>query len=366
MRRFHTFTSLSLAIVILFAALSSVSPEASATSAGNRWLYDSYAHIDPSLVVHDLSLSRLGSVALTELNEGYRESPRGSGSIKYNAWYYGADVSNSTAGNGYLDEYGWNVTFITWCSDQLGYIDSGIMLRTADGGELLSWLMTTDAMVYTRGRVISQTAPVTVAQGDLIFLPANNIGFDVGIVTAADSETITYIFGDCDDTIKELSLKIEDLPEAACFARLYVTFSEKDTIYLFLKQELGLNDAAAAGVYANLYWESALDHSSIGDEGSSFGICQWHNGRWTKLVNFCNSHFYEWDSLDGQLRFLQYELETRYPELLGILRSVPDSKNGAYTAAFEFCTRFERPATMEEAGANRGKYAMQIYGTFEL
>lgn len=366
MKHLRILLSILLSIAILASAMCCAYAESEGAAPVNeRWLYDAYPHIDPTLVIHDISLSKLGPVAQAELEEGCVELPRGSGRIKYNTWFYDAAVVNQFSGSSYVDQYGWNVPFVCFCADQLGYIDAGEMVKTADGGELLSWLQTTDAMIYTRGRVTSQTSPISVCVGDMIFLPSDDLGFDVGIVSEASGDVIKYIMGDSNDSVEELMIKISDLPEASCFVRLHIEMSDKKTIYLFLRQELGLNDAAATGVYANIYWESRLDHGSIGDEGSSFGICQWHNGRWTKLVNFCNSHFYEWDSLDGQLRFLQYELETRYPGLLSDLRNVPDDANGAYTAAFEFCTRFERPAAMEEAGVKRGKYAVQIFGTLE-
>ena len=42
-----------------------------------------------------------------------------------------------------------------------------------------------------------------------------------------------------------------------------------------------------------------------GDSGSSYGICQWHNERFTALKNYTE----EWDTLQGQLEYLHYELK---------------------------------------------------------
>lgn len=354
---------LLICTLLTISIVASFGSSGYADSDSDRFAYNSYAHVDPSLVVHDISLSQLWVTAEAELQEQCIEQPRGSGRIKYNTWFYGSPVGNQMEGTEYIDQYNWNVAFVCYCADQLGYIDAGDMIKTADGGELLTWLISSDALVYTKGRAVSQTNPVVVCPGDLIFLPYEDLGLCVGIVTESESNSIRYIMGDTNDTVEALSIDISDLPESACFARLLLSLSDKEIVYLFLKQELGLNDAAATGVYANLYMESHLNHGSIGDEGTSFGIAQWHNGRWTSLVNFCNSNLYEWDSLDGQLRFLQYELETKYPELLLRLRNTPDNANGAYAAAYDFCTRYERPAAIEEASVFRGEYALQVYGS---
>ena len=49
---------------------------------------------------------------------------------------------------------------------------------------------------------------------------------------------------------------------------------EKD-IYYFLKNEMGMNDAAACGVVANIERESSFRPDLYGDNGTSYGICQW-------------------------------------------------------------------------------------------
>ena len=43
------------------------------------------------------------------------------------------------------------------------------------------------------------------------------------------------------------------------------------------------------------------------------------------------------DSVYGQMKYLQYELEENYPAVLEYLRQVEDSPNGAYQAAWYWC-----------------------------
>lgn len=50
------------------------------------------------------------------------------------------------------------------------------------------------------------------------------------------------------------------------------------SVFEFLTTELGLNSAAACGVLANIEAESNFILTSYGDGGTSYGLCQWHDG----------------------------------------------------------------------------------------
>lgn len=137
-------------------------------------------------------------------------------------------------------------------------------------------------------------------------------------------------------------------------------------IFQFLTGSMGMSPAAACGVLANMEKESDFDPHALGDYGTSYGLCQWHDtspgaGRWTNLKNYCRSNGLDDTTLDGQLAFLAYELQTYYPGLLTELKNTPDTSDGAYDAAYAWCTRFERPANMEQEGALRGQRAVSVY-----
>ncbi len=132
-------------------------------------------------------------------------------------------------------------------------------------------------------------------------------------------------------------------------------------VYNFLKEELGLNSAAACGVLANIEAESGFSLRASGDGGSSYGLCQWHGGRFENLQSFCRMQSYDYWSLEGQLQYLAYELRGGYWNTYAALRGVENSSQGAYDAAYAWCVRFERPAAMEEAGARRGRTAQFKY-----
>ena len=129
----------------------------------------------------------------------------------------------------------------------------------------------------------------------------------------------------------------------------------------YLMSELGLNQAAACGVLANIYYESNFNPHAIGDGGTSYGICQWHLGRYTALVNFCNNAGLSYGSVEGQLRFLEYELRTSYPGVLNHLLGVPNTAEGAFDAGYFWCYHFERPAAIQASSVRRGNAAKNSY-----
>ena len=124
---------------------------------------------------------------------------------------------------------------------------------------------------------------------------------------------------------------------------------------------MGLNTAGACGLMANLERESGFNPNLVGDSGTSYGLCQWHNVRWTKLKDFCNENGYDWTTLTGQLYYLKYELENDYPNTLAEIKGVSNNAQGAYDAAFSFCYNFERPANRTASSEKRGELAQGTY-----
>lgn len=138
-------------------------------------------------------------------------------------------------------------------------------------------------------------------------------------------------------------------------------YSTEQLCYLFLIQVMGYNTAAAAGVLANINYESGFKTSINGDGGTSYGLCQWHASRKTRLINYCSQHGVSADSLVGQLAYLKYELENFYPLVHRYLKSVSNTAEGAYEAAYFFCYNFENPTSRESKSVTRGQSAQKTY-----
>ena len=58
--------------------------------------------------------------------------------------------------------------------------------------------------------------------------------------------------------------------------------SNQDKIFNYLKSQ-GFNNAAISGILANIEYESGFKTTLYGDGGTSYGLCQWHQGRFTRL-----------------------------------------------------------------------------------
>ena len=133
--------------------------------------------------------------------------------------------------------------------------------------------------------------------------------------------------------------------------------SNESIIYAFMTGEMGYNRAAAMGVLANIKYESGYRPVCNGDGGTSYGICQWHAGRKSNLINFCSERGLDYTQLDAQLQFFKYEITTRYAAVHSYLKSVENTAEGAYDAGYYFCFNYESPAARTSQSTKRATYA---------
>lgn len=134
--------------------------------------------------------------------------------------------------------------------------------------------------------------------------------------------------------------------------------SNEKIIYQFIINEMKLNKAAACGIIANIKYESGFRTDALGDNGRSYGICQWFDTRWSRLTSYCLSNGYNPETLEGQLWFMKYELEKHYPMVLNYLKNnVFENEQGAYDAAWYFCYHYEGPANRSTVSKTRANYA---------
>ncbi len=129
-------------------------------------------------------------------------------------------------------------------------------------------------------------------------------------------------------------------PSAKVEANYQNGSDNKQSVCLTLKQS-GFSDNAVAAIMTNIQAESSFRTGAIGDSGTSYGLCQWHNGRYTNLKKYCGS---DYSTVNCQLRFLIYELQGSYPGVYKMLLS----NNSAYDMASYYCINFEIPANRYE------------------
>ena len=100
-------------------------------------------------------------------------------------------------------------------------------------------------------------------------------------------------------------------------------------VYQFLTEDLNLHHAAASGIMANIDQECGFvpTASCIDTNGLiSYGLMQWNGPRFAQMKSFCASNGYAYDTLEGQLAYLEYELSGPYSSYYDyLLYSIPDT-----------------------------------------
>ena len=132
-------------------------------------------------------------------------------------------------------------------------------------------------------------------------------------------------------------------------------------VFDYLTEELMLSNAAACGVLANIEHESNFQPTIYGDKGTSYGLCQWHNERFTALRGYCTALGLDYRTVEGQMAYLKYELGSKYTSLLLSLQAIDNTPEGAYRAAWLWCIQFEKPSNMQAKAAQRGELAQGKY-----
>ena len=123
--------------------------------------------------------------------------------------------------------------------------------------------------------------------------------------------------------------------------------AEKIFLYLISSDQHAYTPKQACGIMGNLQHESGLNPKAVsqvpGEE--SFGLAQWNPAvnRKQELFEYCTLNGYDPTSLNGQLKFLKYDLDKtpgyRVDKNLGDLKDAPTVEIAS--KIFEF--RYERP-----------------------
>jgi hypothetical protein len=140
--------------------------------------------------------------------------------------------------------------------------------------------------------------------------------------------------------------------------------NNEEKIFYYLMENVDFNNAASAGVLANIEKESSFRTNAESDNGTSYGICQWHGARYENLKRYCRREGYDYKELEGQLEYLKSELEGDYyyrNSVLEPLKGVSNDKKGAYNAGYRWCYYFEIPADKETRAEQRGDLAKTVY-----
>lgn len=293
--------------------------------------------------------------------EGYKEGSNGY--TKYGDWY----------ADGFENE-DWCAMFVAYCADHAG-VPQDVIPRYASCTSYRDWFK-------NKGQWHSRSSGYSPKKGDLIIFDwsTDKGGRDgnpdhIGIVVSNDGSRVHTIEGNTSNQVKQKDYSLTSLdilgycspayPDAGNVlgsTRDYSSTSDNETTALnFILQVMGFNLATACGILANMEAESSFSTGALGDDGTSYGLCQWHLGRWDKLKTYCSNNGLDPSSANGQLRYMYHELQTDESTALSMLQNLPNTADGAYRAGYNWCYYYERPDAKESTSRYRGNKAKNEY-----
>ncbi|MDO4478487.1 MAG: phage tail tip lysozyme [Lachnospiraceae bacterium] len=210
-------------------------------------------------------------------------------------------------------------------------------------------------------------------------------GEEANRTPGADSEDMNAAADATESTdagISDSDLTAE--PEVRHYA--YTSSPYESAIFAYLTGTAHFSVAAACGIMTNIYTESsfypnnlqntgnkalgmtddqytrAVDNGSypnfVGDK-YGYGLIQWtFSTRKQGLLNLARQRGVSISDMTMQLDYMMTELKaSHYATLRNTLNTVPNTAQGAYNAAHDWCYYFEKPANYPEVSKTRGNMA---------
>ena len=109
-------------------------------------------------------------------------------------------------------------------------------------------------------------------------------------------------------------------------------------IYNELRQA-GCTKAGACGILGNLVHENAAFNPTVTNEIGAYGLVQWLGGRQTNLKNWCASNNKDYASIEGQVAFMIYEMQTSYKSVWNTVTT----SNDVLECSDIVCKKYEVP-----------------------
>lgn len=135
------------------------------------------------------------------------------------------------------------------------------------------------------------------------------------------TEEIEMLFGkeEKSNSSKSEKLKTDKIPELVKLSKVstgyYSANTEDNILYAYNKmtKEFGYTDAAAKALIANMVNENDTLDPTRGNKYGAVGLFQWLDPiRKNNLQNYCKENGLDPNSTDGQLEFMNYEMQNNY------------------------------------------------------
>lgn len=254
-----------------------------------------------------------------------------------------------------------NVNFMLSCADASGLTDLGVFDVLPDCDMQYHYLTEVNCFGYCS---LSECRPFggsfLAEPGDLVFwLDEDGEVTNFAVVISASDSFFRLVVSRADGTKASFDVNWANLGkkcvEQGVLVHLIYPAAEQ-MVYYFCVNELGYSSAAACGILANIYKESSFRLTSRSD--GSYGLCQWLGDRVSSLKSWCAKNSLDSATLTGQLMYMQHELgTTKYLELDFYLMDLGDSAEDAYSAAQQWCFKFEQPGDIANVARDRAESA---------
>lgn len=303
-------------------------------------------------------------------------------------------ADENIGGSKYKEWYGldghWCAMFVTWCADQCGFIESGIVPKTASVAGLHAW--------YDAKSQYHEKSGYAPKEGDIILFEGAGSSH-TGIVDSFDaaSMTVTTIEGNTrggtpfNHHVSRVTKNTYPMSDpritAFCSPDYPASFGElsggsnAEMVYRAFV-DAGYTPEAAAAVVGNLSGEGGTDASgdivldSTESTGEGIGICQWSFSRKTAFLAYAESQGEPWPdtSLKVQLQFMMKELASdgwlwtsngmEYGDQYNVSHAVFKACKDVAFATTAFCANFERCHEAESRIEERITYAEGVLEQF--
>ena len=276
-----------------------------------------------------------------------------AGGEKYWKWY------------GFPTRVEWCCIFVSWCADQCGYLNSGLVPKYSVVDDGANWF-----------RQKNQWLPgsATPSPGNIIFFDWAYDGLDgkgdhTGIVEKVENGIVYTIEGNSSDQVsrRQYSVGNREILGYGKFKQPEVTASgdAANQVWTYLKS-YGYSDSVAAGIIGNMMRECGgdtlnLDWDVVGHfNGDEFyGLCQW-------CLRYTPSNF-KGATIKEQCEYLRKTIESEFAAYGGNYNGITYQqflKADTRTAAIAFERVYERCGDYAFEDARRADNAEKAYKKF--
>ena len=292
---------------------------------------------------------------------------------KYNEYYWGERARDVDS-----QYFAWCGAFVGWVATQSGMAMTGTIPSVASVTNMNRYMV--QDYGYEEYNVMSLTCfngnDYTPVPGDILFYRKSN-GFTchVGYIVEVGEDYIKTVEGNMPmpHPVDTCTYTYDNAPST--LVRGTVVHVEYPTVGPMIEQylySLGFNSAVVSGIMANFERDTQLnpnnmDGINFNDADFNYGLCQWDktSGRFANLCHFTDELHLGYNTLMGQLRFMQSELQGLHWSLYNTLLDLPNTADGARMAALMWYNQFEERGGEEKEVIEYAMTHLTLYGNYE-